>query len=100
MAKPGSSDVFLLIDGYDLTGDTFELEMVKEALTELTHGFGDAWEESLPTNIKSGGVTQRSFYDDETDGTSDALVGSEGTSRVLLAGVEGKTPGKKAVGFS
>jgi len=99
MPKYGSDDVFLLVDGHDLSGLTFELELNKETEVEETHGFGDSWVEVETTDINRGGVTQRGWYDDATDKTSDALVANPGVSRVLLAGIEGNVQGGAAVGF-
>jgi len=97
MAKYGQSDVFVLVDGYDISGDTFELTPEIEALLEQTDGFGDSWEEQTAVGVKRATVSHRSFYDDADDATSDALVGSEGTARVFTAGIEGNAQGKKTI---
>lgn len=97
MAKYGQSDVFVLVDGYDISGDTFELTPEIEAILEQTDGFGDSWEEQTAVGVKRAVVAHRSFYDDTAQATSDALVGSEGTARVFTAGIEGNAQGKKVI---
>lgn len=99
MAKYGQGSVFLLVDGYNISGDTFEMEKIKEAAVEQTDGFGDTWVERTATGIKSGGITHRCFYDDAALATNAALVAGVGVSRVLLAGLEGNVQGRKCVGF-
>lgn len=100
MTKYGSDDVFLLFSGFDISGDTFELQQVKEALLEATHGFGDAWEEQSAVGVKTGGVNHRSFYDDATGATNEALFGGMGFNRPMLAGLEGNAQGKKCIAFN
>ncbi len=85
MAKYGSDDVRLLVDGYDLSGDTFELEVTKEAALQESHAFGDDWVELLAPGVQQGTITHQSFYDDANDKTEEALVEQEGTERVLMA---------------
>ena len=96
MAKYGQDDVFLLIDGYDISGDTFELSAEIEALLEQTDGFGDTWEGQSSVGVKQASVSHRSFYDDAIDATAAALVGRVGP-RVFCAGIEGNTQGKKVI---
>lgn len=97
MAKYGQDDVFVLVDGYDISGDTFELTPEIESLLEQTDGFGDSWVEQSAVGVKQATVAHRSFYDDADDATSEALVGTEGTARIFTAGVEGNTQGKQAI---
>lgn len=99
--KHGPDDVRLLIDGFDISGDSFELALTKEAGIETpSEGFGDAWQEGLATGVDRGGVTHRSFYDDVAAATEAALVGNQGTSRVLLAILGGNVQGASCVAFS
>lgn len=91
MAKYGSNSVFVLVDGYDISGDTFEATLNKSVALEETHGFGDSWVERTSTAIKSGSVEHRTFYDDAALASNDALVSSNGSSRVMLVGLAGNT---------
>lgn len=97
MAKYGQADTFILIDGFDISGNTFELTAEIEALAEQSDGFGDSWVEQTPTKVFQGTISHRSFYDDAIGSTNAALVGSEGNARVLTAGIEGNVQGKTAV---
>ena len=99
MAKYGSDDVFLLVNGYDLSGDTIELSDNRETAIEETHGFGDEWVEVEGTGVKMGGITQRAFYDDANDATAEAYAANAGESQILCAGVEGNAAGRRATCF-
>lgn len=99
MTKYGQADVFLLIDGYDISGDTFELSDDIEAIKEQTDGFGDEWVTEDYVGVKRASITHRSFYDDVVGGTQEALVSIQGADRVLCAGVEGNAQGRKVVCF-
>lgn len=96
MAKYGQDDAFVLVDGYDISGDTFELSPEIEVLLEQTDGFGDSWEEQSNVGVKRAVVAHRSFYDDADNATAEALVGQT-SSRVFTAGIEGNAQGKKAI---
>lgn len=95
MAKYGSDDAFILVDGYDLTGFSTEFTDTKEAQLEETHTLGDAWVENAYVGVKSANIQQSAFYDDAALATSAALVSSVGSTRVLSYGLEGNTIGKK-----
>lgn len=97
MAKYGSDDAFILVDGYDLTGFSTELTDTKEAQLEETHTLGDAWVENAYVGVKSANIQQSAFYDDAALATSAALVSSVGSTRVLSYGIEGNAIGKKMV---
>lgn len=99
MAKFGSDDAFLLVDGYELSGFTTDFEDNIEALIERTDGFGDAWEEQTYVGIKKASISQNGFYDDAALASNAALVGSEGTSRNLLYGLAGNAIGKRCVAY-
>ena len=101
MAKYGSPSTFLLIDGYNLTGDSFEMATDKETLPLIeTQGFGDSWIEQTAPGVYRGTLDHKTFYDDDALASNVALVTQMGTGRVLLAGVEGNTQGKKAIGMT
>jgi len=96
MAKHGSNDVaFLLVDGYSILGSVTELTDSVEAITEESHALGDAWVEQSFVGLKQATLEQNGFYDDETNGVHEALVGSVGVSRVVCYGVEGNTLSKR-----
>lgn len=99
MAKYGQADVFLLIDGYDISGDTFELTHNVEALREQSDGFGDQWVHEDYVGLKTSTISHRSFYDDAAGKTQDALVSKQGLERILTAGIEGNVQGRQAVCF-
>lgn len=99
MAKYGSDDAFILVDGYDLTGFSTEFTDTKEAQLEESHTLGDSWVENAYVGVKSANIQQSAFYDDAALATSAALVGSVGSTRVLCYGLEGNTIGKKMVGY-
>ena len=99
MAKYGSDDAFILVDGYDLSGETIELSQSEETLDEETHGFGDKWTEVAGTGVFRGDLTQRAFYDDAARSTEAAFVDHVGENQVLIAGVEGNEKGRDAVCF-
>lgn len=98
MAKWGSDDAWVLIDGYDVTSTSTELEQSVEAQIEETHGLGDAWIERDYVGVKQWQITQNGFYDDAALSSNVALVSSVGSTRVMCYGLEGHTVGKKFVG--
>lgn len=98
MAKWGSDDGFVLIDGYDLAGVSTDLEDSVEAMTEDEMGIGDSWPEPAYVGLKQWGLTQNGFYDDAANSMNAALVSSTGAARVSCWGREGNTVGKKFTG--
>ena len=96
MTKYGPSDVFVLVHGHAISGNTQVLEPEKEAvLEEDTHGFGDAWVEREYVGVRKWSASQEAHYDDEDGQTEDAFVGHEGVDRVVTFLIEGNTQGKK-----
>lgn len=100
MAKRGPDEVFLLVGGYDLGVSSFNLNFEKSALLEETTTFGDAFVENSAVGISRGVLTQEAYYDDADNSTSEALVGNEGVSRVLVVGMAGNAQGRKATGWA
>jgi hypothetical protein len=95
MANYGPSSAFLLIQGRNITSDTFQLSDGVESKTEQTNALGSSWEEHLPVGIglttleASGGL-----YDNTQDRLMTALQ-SKGETRQLVAyGLEGATTGQ------
>jgi hypothetical protein len=99
MARYGSDDAFILVDGYNLSGLTTTGTAEIEAITEATHGLGDSWEEQSYVGLKRAMLTQEGFYDDAALQSNVALVGSEGLSRLALFGLEGNVIGEKAIAY-
>lgn len=100
MTKYGQPDTHLLLNGYNISGNTFELTTEVEELMEQTDGFGDAWFEQSPVGVAQASISHRSFYDDVALGTYDAIVNTQGTAQVLSALMEGDTQNKRVVCFA
>ena len=101
MSTFGSDDVaFWLIDGYSVLGVTTQGAIVKEAVAEESHGFGDAWGEHAYVGLRRVSLSQNGFYDDAANSVNAALVSLMGTARVLCVGLEGNTLGKAFTGFA
>ena len=98
MAKYGSDKVaFLLIDGYSVLGSVTDLKEGIEAVTEETTPLGASWVTHEAVGLKQATLEQSGFYDDAVNGVHLALVGANGTSRVVNYGVEGNTLGSAVV---
>lgn len=95
MAKYGSDDAFLLVDGYNVTGVSTDFEDTIEAVLERTDGLGDSWEEQSYVGLRRASIAQNGFYDDEALSSNAALNAQQGTSRLLMYGLAGNTLGKK-----
>jgi hypothetical protein len=96
MTLYGPVDAFLLIDGNDLTPDTFELGDSKKQLTEEVRPFGatGAWDKHITIGVgqielKSGG----GLYDDRQKGIIAALQDSNGSRRLAAYGLAGDVIG-------
>lgn len=100
MAKYAGKDAWLIVDGYDLQGYTTDFSEEAEALTEECHTLGDEWAEYASVELTRTSIQQNGFYDDDTLASSAALVEQQSSSRVLCAGVEGETVGKKFWGYA
>lgn len=101
MAKYGSDKVaFLLVDGYSILGANTDVDWTVEATLEETHALGDAWVGQSFVGLRRGTLQQKGFYDDAAGSNNDALVSTNGTSRILCIGIEGNTIGKQFTGFS
>lgn len=98
MAYYGPDDVFVLLDGYDMGNEIFEITPPDiEALFEKSRGFGDAWDEESPIGVKQWSCGFRARYDDAALKSNVALVTQVGTNRVLAMGLEGNAKGKKVI---
>lgn len=100
MAKYGSSNAFLLVDGFSLTGTLTEFSEDTEALLEQSDCLGDSWVEFLPTGLKRAALAQSGFFDDAADSVNEALSELQQSSRIVCYGFEGNTVGKKFVGLT
>lgn len=100
MPNYGPDDVLVLIDGYDISGETYELGPIeREADYERNRGFGALWDTQAPIGTKRASVQHRSYYDDAALKTSAALVAQVGTLRAMGIWLEGNALGKNAVAF-
>lgn len=71
MAKYGPSSAFLLVNGYNISSDTFVLEDAVEQVLEEAHGLGESWEKSYPVQLAKVTLTASGgLYDDETIGAA------------------------------
>ncbi len=82
MTKYGSDDVYISIDGNNISADVLEISPIdREALVEEAHGFGDTWIKSLATGLKRlADLTFKGWYDDTSTTGTDALLNREGGS--------------------
>lgn len=93
MAKYGSNNVTLIIQGFNVSGVSTSLSDVSTANLEETTGLGDAWQEHTSTGIRTAELNAEGFYDDATDSINAALSGSEATSKVVSYYYAGGTLG-------
>jgi hypothetical protein len=103
MAFYGSPDVgFVLVDGYNLTGDVNELDDEGvEPICEERTSFGDTWHRHQYIGLSRAlGLKHRSFYDDVALGSLAAVQAGQGTSRQFSYNVEGNAIGKKFVSWA
>jgi hypothetical protein len=95
MAKYTSSDARLLVDGYDLSGYSTQVDIETRAATIDTTVLGDTWR-THATTLKEADISHEGFYDTAID-PGLVTIGGTGTAVVMLAG---NTPGQKAVGLA
>lgn len=96
MATWGPDDVSILLDGYDLSGETFENGPINIGmLQEESRGYGDVWSEVSYIGVKEWSFDLRARYDDAALKINAALVSSLGLNRVLGISIEGGAKGKK-----
>ena len=101
MAKYNSSEVgFLLIDGYAISGISTEINEDHKAEVEDTTGLGVAAEINEYTGILASSLTQAGYFDDAALSSNEALVSTNGASRVVCYNFETNTIGKNFVGFA
>ncbi len=100
MTQYGPKDVFILVDGYDLTAIGTEMEIGKEAVLDESTPYGATWATHENTGIKKGTVTHGGFYDDAANGVNAALSEHQGESRIMCAGFAGNTNGRLFAGFA
>ena len=81
MARYSSKDVILLIDGYNVLGQTTELTHGVEALTEETTGFSDTWENHEYIGVQNYDLTQSGFYNDAALSVNAAFNEKQGDDR-------------------
>lgn len=101
MSTHGSNEVgFLLVDGYDLLGvATAVTDGGVEEMTTERHTLGDSFHRHASVGIAKSALGQDGFYDDATASSHDALVASNGVSRVFTYALTGNLVGSIFVGF-
>lgn len=98
MALYGSDDVgFILYGGYDLRSNITDFTHNSEAVLEETTVLGDSWQQQGYVGLRRHDLGMNGFYDDAALKSVEALVGHQGTGRVLSYGLEGNTIGKNVV---
>lgn len=98
MSTKTGADVWIAVDGYELTGYGTNLNDNTEAVSEQTHTFGDADEENEYAGLKSSMVDVQAFYDDAAGASNEALASFAGADRIMTYGVEGTAVGAECVG--
>lgn len=97
----GSDDVaFVLVGGYDLRPNATDFTHNTEAVLEETTVLGDSWQQQGYVGLRRHDLSINGFYDDAAKASVEALVGHEGTGRVVSYGIEGNTIGKNYVGLA
>jgi hypothetical protein len=85
MANYGPSSAFILVGGYNLTGDHYSLDETLEQILDQTNALGDSWEEHTPVGIGRASIDPGAgLYDDRAAGQL-AAYQSMGTTRQLVA---------------
>lgn len=103
MSNYGGNNVApILVDGYDCTGAPYTgLQDTVEAIVELNHGFGAAWQASAYVGLRKFSLSLKGFYDDTAGSIKDCFSGAKnGLLRVVCYGLEGNTVGKHFQGFA
>lgn len=95
MARYNSSDIaFLLVSGYSILGATTEITVESPLKMEDVTPLGVSAEVYASTGITSLKMSQKGLFDDAAGSSHAALVGKNGTTRIICYGVEGNTTGK------
>lgn len=98
MAIYGPDDVLVLLDGYDLGDDLFEISPIDIGLlSDEGRGFGDSWSELQSIGVKNFTCGFKGRYNDAALRSNAALITQLGSNRVFAVGLEGNTKGKKIV---
>ena len=101
--KQGSSSFSVfLVDGYNLLAAKVKNITTKvEPLQEESHGLGDSWNESTPTGMRRGTLTQEgAFFDTGTNNIHTALKAMSTTPRIVCAAWAGNAIGALFRGFN
>ncbi len=103
MSNYGSNKVeFVLVDGFNLTGDLSELnDEGVEPIVERRTAFADDFERQVYVGMdKALGANHNGWFDDRVLGTLAALKTYVGTSRIFSYNLEGNLLGKKFVAWA
>lgn len=107
--KYGSASVLFLVDGYSLIANKLKgLRYKEEAVQELSHGLGDAAEETTPVGLTKVELAQEGGYFDTTRARvhemlsrSNAIPTSpQATERIVCLGFAGQVVGNPFAGLS
>jgi hypothetical protein len=88
MANYGSDDIVVVMDStagttVNITQSVLEINGIDvEAMLEESHTMGDSWVENLYTGLrKSGEITLRGFFDDDSDTGTDVMWNDPGNTK-------------------
>ena len=97
----GSQFKVFLVDGYDLLAHKPEQVSYKKSIgMQKSTGLGDEWEETVPTGVMTGAVTQSGgFFDTAANAIHDAFKAAALTARLLCFAPAGNDIGGLFVGF-
>jgi hypothetical protein len=103
MGVYGSNQVgFICVDGYNVLGQITTVTDEVDAMLELNHALGDAWQKSAFVGLSKFAISQKGFFNDAA-GSVDAVFGNVagglGALRVICYCLEGNTIGKHFEGF-
>ncbi len=94
MSYHGPTDVFLLVGGKNLTGDTFNLEDSVEEVTEEVRAFGVEFDDNRGVGIGKITLTAGGgIYDDRQVGMLAALQEQGATRKLVSYGISGSAIG-------
>ena len=102
MGKYGSTQVSVLVDGYNLTAALAEsITRSTEAITQQTNPFGVASEQHTPVGLAKGTlVVGGGLFDEAVDALHAGIAGSGlGVSRIVCVCDQGQTAGKHFCGY-
>jgi hypothetical protein len=98
MANYGPSNVFIIVDGKDVTGDSYTLSENREEILEEKRSLNDTMEEYQPIGVAKAVLEQGlGLYDDRTFGLIASYQAIGATAQLMTYGVSGTGTGKPCV---